>query len=83
MIQGLYILTSRPSQIYVSEGVAHGFATIESPASIIYLVSSPWAPENGQVLLLNDPSLKIPWPLTSPTLLDREQQGLPLDSLDL
>ena len=33
-----------PSQIYLPEGLAHGFATPDGPATIAYLVSRPWNP---------------------------------------
>ena len=70
-----------PSQIYIPQGFAHGLATPEGPATIAYLVSEPWHPENEHVLLWNDPTLSIPWPVTDPQLSARDQSGTPLDAL--
>lgn len=70
-----------PSQIYLPEGVAHGLATPAGPATISYLVGSSWNPESEQVLAWDDPQLAIPWPVKSPALSPRDQQGLTLQSL--
>lgn len=65
-----------PSQIYLPEGLAHGLATPEGPATIAYLVSSPWNPDTEKVIAWDDPDLAIPWPLDHPRLSDRDQGGL-------
>ena len=72
-----------PSQIYVPEGLAHGFATHQGPATIAYLVSSPWDPATEQVLAWNDPELNIQWPISEVTLSDRDQAGRVLSELNL
>ena len=69
-----------PSQIYLPDGFAHGLATPHGPATIAYLVSSPWNPETEKVLAWDDPTLAIPWPLKSPKLSPRDQKGIPLTS---
>lgn len=70
-----------PSQIYLPEGIAHGLATPSGPASIAYLVSSPWHPEAEHVIAWNDPSLNIPWPIQNPKLSPRDQAGKPVSAL--
>lgn len=70
-----------PSQIYLPEGIAHGLATPHGPATIAYLVSSPWCPEAEKVIAWNDPSLNIPWPLRDPKLSARDQAGRLLSTL--
>lgn len=64
-----------PSQIFIPEGFAHGFATPLGPATIAYLVSETWHPESEQVLAYNDPTLAIPWPLPAPFLSPRDLHG--------
>ena len=70
-----------PSQIYLPPGFAHGLATPEGPATIAYLVSSPWNPQNEQVIAWDDPQLAIPWPLKNPQLSERDQKGIELQTL--
>lgn len=67
-----------PSQIYLPEGIAHGFATTAEEAYISYLVSSPWSPGSEHVLAWNDPSLAIPWPTKKPQISGRDSKGLSL-----
>lgn len=70
-----------PSQIYLPEGIAHGLATPHGPASIAYLVSSPWNPETEKVLHWDDPELAIPWPIKGkPLISKRDKNGLPLSA---
>ena len=64
-----------PSQIYLPEGLAHGLATPHGPATIAYLVSSPWNPNTEKVLRWDDPTLKIPWPIEEPKLSPRDSGG--------
>lgn len=73
----------QPSQIYLPEGLAHGFATHLGPATIAYLVSSPWDPDTEQVLAWNDPELNIAWPISDVTLSNRDKTGLTLNELNL
>ena len=70
-----------PSQIYLPEGLAHGLATPHGPATIAYLVSSPWNPESEHVLAWDDPTLAIPWPLQAPKLSERDRHGSPFSSI--
>ncbi len=66
---------SHPSQIYIPEGLAHGLATPHESATITYLVSQPWSPEDEHVIAYNDPTLAIAWPLPNPILSDRDRLG--------
>lgn len=72
-----------PSQIYLPEGFAHGFATHQGPATVAYLVSAPWNSDTEQVLAWNDPDLDIQWPISDATLSDRDQTGLSINQLNV
>lgn len=75
--------TKAPSQIYLPEGLAHGFATHQGPATIAYLVSSPWDTSSEQVLSWNDPDLDIKWPISDAILSDRDQAGMTINELKI
>lgn len=70
-----------PSQVYLPPGFAHGLATPYGPATIAYLVSSPWNPQTEQVLAWDDPELGIQWPLERPLLSPRDTRGTSLNGI--
>lgn len=51
--------------LYVPEGFAHGFCTLEPDTRVTYKVSAFYAPTHESGLLWHDPALAIAWPVTT------------------
>ncbi len=62
--------------LYVPEGCAHGFQTLEDDAVVFYQISEVYHPECARGVRWDDPAFRIPWPLPpslmSPTDLSYE-----------
>jgi dTDP-4-dehydrorhamnose 3,5-epimerase len=63
-------------QLFVPEGFAHGFCTLEPNTMVLYKVSAPYAPKLDGGILWNDPDLGIDWPIEAEkaVLSDKDRQ---------
>ncbi len=62
-------------QIYVPEGMAHGYCTLSDMTEVLYKTSAEYAPGSEGGLLWNDPALAIAWPvsLEAAIVVDRDR----------
>ena len=64
--------------LYIPEGFAHGFQTLEDDTAVLYKVSRFYAPHHERGVRWNDPALGIQWPGPPPStpqqLTDRDRQ---------
>lgn len=63
--------------LYVPEGFAHGYQTLEDATEIFYQVSETYHPESARGLRWDDPRLGINWPLPV-TLISARDGGFDL-----
>lgn len=54
--------------VYLSEGLAHGFLALEN-STVMYLCSTPYAPQREHTIAATDPEIGIEWPLPAGELL--------------
>jgi dTDP-4-dehydrorhamnose 3,5-epimerase len=59
--------------LYVPEGVAHGFQTLEDDTEVLYQISEFYAPEAARCVRWNDPAFGIAWPIADPILSERDR----------
>ena len=70
---GLILTAHNHTLLYVPEGFAHGFLTLEDSTEVFYQMSEFYAPEYGRVVRWNDPAFGIEWPLPPSTMSDRDR----------
>jgi dTDP-4-dehydrorhamnose 3,5-epimerase len=59
--------------LYVPEGMAHGFETLEDQTEVFYQMSESYHPEAARGVRWNDAALGIRWPLLPPVLSDKDR----------
>jgi len=64
--------------LYIPEGCAHGFQTLENDTTIIYYVSASYAPTSARGVRWNDPALHVAWPLVESAIVSERDQAWPL-----
>ena len=55
--------------VYLSEGLAHGFLSLQDDSTVMYLCSAPYAPQREHTIAATDPAIGIQWPLPAAQLL--------------
>lgn len=64
-------------QVWIPEGLAHGFLVLSDTAQFLYKTTDYYAPEFDHCIAWDDPSLAIKWPLNGvPALSSKDQNGL-------
>jgi dTDP-4-dehydrorhamnose 3,5-epimerase len=59
--------------LYVPEGFAHGFQTLQDHTEVTYQVSEFYAPQSERGFRYNDPALGIIWPLDVQVISDKDK----------
>lgn len=65
--------------MYIPEGFAHGFQTLEEESQLLYLHTEFYSPEYEGGVRFDDPDLAIDWPLP-PAMISEKDRSLPLVS---
>jgi len=59
--------------MYVPEGFAHGFQTLEENSELLYFHTEFYSPEHEGRVRYNDPMINISWPLEITDVSERDQ----------
>ena len=60
--------------LYVPEGVAHGYQTLEDHTEVTYAMSQRYEPESARGVRWNDPAFGIRWPQAVPTVISARDE---------
>lgn len=77
---GVELSETNQRMLWVPEGFAHGFLTLEDDTDFLYKCTAPYAPQSEHSLAWNDPSVGIEWPLDDiePIISAKDNAGLSL-----
>src|SRR5579864_7054776 len=59
--------------LYVPQGFAHGFQTLEDNSEVFYQMSEFYSPEHARGVRWNDPAFAISWPVSEPIMIERDR----------
>lgn len=59
--------------MYVPEGFAHGFCTLEENTEVMYKTSEEFSLEHDRGVVWNDKDIDIQWPVDNPILSKKDQ----------
>lgn len=59
---GVNLSAENKRQIWIPEGLAHGFLVLSETAEFVYKTTNIYAPSYERSVVWNDPSLAIAWP---------------------
>lgn len=62
-----------PTMLFVPEGLAHGFQTLEDDTEVFYQMSESYAPDCARGVRWDDPAFGISWPPANRIILDRDR----------
>jgi dTDP-4-dehydrorhamnose 3,5-epimerase len=59
--------------VYLPEGFAHGFQTLQDETEVSYYISEFYSSEHARGVRWNDPAFAIDWPIANPVISVRDQ----------
>ena len=71
---GVELSAANKKMIYIPEGFAHGFQTLEENSELIYHHTAFYQPGVEAGLRYNDPAIKIDWPLAVQNISARDKE---------
>jgi dTDP-4-dehydrorhamnose 3,5-epimerase len=70
---GVELSAANGRALYIPEGCAHGFQTLEDDSEIFYQMSAFYEPAAGTGVRWNDPAFGIRWPLPVSAMTPRDE----------
>lgn len=74
---GLTLSGENRRQLWIPEGLAHGFLVLSDTAEVLYKTTDYYVPSAERTLQWDDPDLAIAWPVTTVIVSDKDAAGTP------
>lgn len=74
---GVELTDDNYRMLYVPEGFAHGYQTLEDNSEVTYQVTQFYTPDAERGIRWNDPSFNISWLITAEMIISEKDQSWP------
>lgn len=78
---GVTLTAANRHMLYIPEGCAHGFLTLEDQTEVFYQMSEFYHPESARGVRWNDPAFQIVWPAKVEVISERDRTYPNLEKL--
>lgn len=75
---GLSLSGKNRKQLFVPEGLAHGFCVLSEKADVVYKCTDTYTPEADKGILWSNPEIGIEWPSIISKIISDKDKKLPL-----
>jgi dTDP-4-dehydrorhamnose 3,5-epimerase len=72
--KGVILSADNRQMLYIPEGFAHGFQTLEDHAEVFYQISHSYVPGYSSGVRWDDPAFGIVWPIEVSIISPKDQQ---------
>ena len=73
---GVELSQDNRRSLYIPNGFAHGFITLQDEVEVYYMISVPYRPDLARGIRWDDPGLAIEWPF-SPKIISQRDRTYP------
>jgi dTDP-4-dehydrorhamnose 3,5-epimerase len=83
---GIFLSAQNKRQLWIPPGFAHGFYVVSEWAEVLYKATEYYDPEAERVIIWNDPTLNVAWPIPpgkSPTISQKDIAGKFLSEVEI
>jgi dTDP-4-dehydrorhamnose 3,5-epimerase len=70
---GIVLSASNRHMLYIPEGCAHGFLTLEDETEVFYQIAEFYHPDSARGVRWDDPAFRIAWPDEVKVISDRDR----------
>ena len=69
---GVALTAENHRALYIPEGCAHGFQTLEDATEVFYMITEYYAPSAARGMRWDDPAITVTWPLPISVISERD-----------
>lgn len=70
---GVELTAENRRMLYIPEGCAHGYLTLEDATEVLYQTSAFYSPESARGVRYDDPAFSIDWPIPVQVVSDQDK----------